>query len=462
MSSTNIEHGGQHDHQEIHLPDPSVWPLVAGVAAMLFGFALIWWSRDRSDAIAGPALGGTLILLLFAVIGWAWQDTQMRRKAAEGEQAARTGDPRYTQVLTFAIPDGQLDAARGENGILTIIDRTDLRDLSGFQDLRITVSPADVGPSQVLVETTWSGREELESYNATRQSLLDILSAHPEQVVPGSVQAFDMEVVRDTKETAFRFSIGAAAALFGAFIVGGVTLGAALSAFESDHAPAAADNGGGGGPTAPADPYRIVATDNAFDKDTLVAPPNTEVTFTLVNDGRAKHNISFYTADPAAGGEEIHLGEIIDGNGATVTETFVTPDVGEYFFQCDVHPVEMRGVFLVQEGAPAPGETGGAGGGAAAEGDVVVTAENMAFDTNRIEATAGQPITIVLVNNDSQMHNISFYTDDSASELLVPEAEGEIIRQGETATMTFTPPSPGTYYFHCDLHPQMNGQFIVN
>jgi len=460
MSSTNIDHGGAHDDQEIHLPDPSVWPLVAGIAAMLFGAALIWWSRDRSDAIAGPALGGTLILLLFAAFGWAWQDTQMRRKAAEGELAASRRNPRYTQVLTFAIPDGQLVTARGENGVLTILDNTDLRDLPGFQDLRITVSPAEIGPSQVLVETTWSGREELSSYNASRQSLLDILAAHPDQVVPGSVQAFDMEVVRDTKDFAFRFSFGAAAGLFAGFIIGGATLGAVLSALGGEETVVAEP--GGGGTVTPADPYRVVATDNAFDTDTLVAPPNTEVTYTLVNNGRAKHNISFYTADPAAGGTEIHLGAIIDGNGTTTTETFTTPGVGEYFFQCDVHPAEMRGVFRVEEGAPAPGETGGAGGGEAAEGDVVVTARDLKFDTNRIEATAGQPITITLVNNDTQMHNISFYTDDSASELLVPEAEGEIIRQGETTTLTFTPPSPGTYYFHCDLHPQMSGDFVVN
>ncbi|MCK9519703.1 MAG: cupredoxin domain-containing protein, partial [Dehalococcoidia bacterium] len=331
-------------------------------------------------------------------------------------------------------------------------------------DLRITVSPADIGPSQALVETTWSGRQELASYDATRQSLLDTLAAHPEQVVPGSVQVFDMEVVRDTKDTAFKFSLGAATALFGGLIVGGFMIGAGLAAVGGEETVIAGPGGnGGGGPAAP-DPYTIEALDGPFRFSTgrLVAPPDTEVTFTLVNNGQAKHNISFYTSDPAAGGELIHQGTIIDGGGTTSAETFTTPGVGEYFFHCDLHPDTMKGVFAVEEGAPPPGGGGGgADGGGAAEG-TVVTANNMKFDTNRIEATAGEEFTLTFENKDSVMHNISFYTDSSASEILAPGAEGEIIRSDESATMTFTPPAPGTYFFHCDLHPDMKGDFVVN
>src|SRR5690606_22112968 len=108
------------------------------------------------------------------------------------------------QVLTFAIAEGALDKARGESGVLTEIDSRDsvLRDLAGFQDLRIVVSPAETGPSQVLVETTWANREGLATYDETKDTLLDILTRHSDEVVAGSVQVFDMEVVRDTKDVA--------------------------------------------------------------------------------------------------------------------------------------------------------------------------------------------------------------------------------------------------------------------
>ncbi len=39
---------------------------------------------------------------------------------------------------------------------------------------------------------------------------------------------------------------------------------------------------------------------------------------------------------------------------------------------------------------------------------------------------------------------------------------GEIITGPAETTYTFTAPSePGTYYFQCDVHPSMNGDFIV-
>lgn len=452
--SNQVEHGG-HDEAEIHLPDPSVWPLVVGFTVFLFGAALIFWSRDRDHAFAGPLLGAALLANLFAAAGWAWQDSIMRRKAQTGEHEDERS-PRFSQVITFAIAEGQLDAARTEEGVLNVIDNADLRDLAGFQDLRIQVSPAAVGPSQVLVETTWSGRESLPTYEASRQTLLDRIGSFESQIVPGSVQVFDMDVVRDTKETAFKFSIGAAVTVFGSLALGGLMVGAALSAFQND-TPVAAGGGGGGGTPAPADPYQVIATDNKFDKATLQAPPNTEVTFTLVNNGRTKHNISFYTEE---GGDEIHAGAIIDGGGTTSAETFTTPDVGSYFFMCDLHPVEMRGTLEVTPDAPPPG--GGGGGGEAPEGGVVVTADNLEFDTNRLEATAGEEYSVVLKNEDTAPHNIAFYTDSSISEPLTPDSIGEVIRTGQESTLTFTPPAPGEYFFHCDLHPQMQGTFVVN
>ncbi|PFG74943.1 cupredoxin domain-containing protein [Tepidiforma thermophila] len=336
------------EHHDVHLPDPSIWPLVVGVAALFLGAALIYWSRVDDKTFAGPLLGAAIVSALIAVFGWAYEDGQMRKKAAMGGhgQAAPT---RYTQVVTFALAEGKLEQAR-KSGIIHDLESSDnqLRDLDGFQDLRIIVSPAATGPSQVLVETTWSDREGLATYEETRQTMLDIIARHTDEVVPGTVQVFDMEVIRDTKDVTFRFGTGAAFTVIAGLMLGGFMVGAGLNLFASE------STGTGGGAPAPTpvdNPFRVIATDNKFDKKEIVAGPNAEITITLVNRGRAKHNIHFYDrkgGQTLAPGAE---GAIIDG-GMETKVTFVTPGPGEYYFVCDLHPDQMDGIFRVVEGGP--------------------------------------------------------------------------------------------------------------
>ncbi len=245
MDHSDNQHG-EHSGTP-HLPDPSIWPLVAGFAAFVLGAALIFYSRDRNANFAGPLLGAAALIALIAGCGWAYEDGRMKRKAEAGDHS-KGRDARFTQVVTFAIAEGQYVASRGETGIISLLEGTDnnLRDLDGFQDMRVIVSPAENGPSQVLVETTWADREGLASYEETRTTMIDLLALHTEEVVPGSVQVFDMEVVRDTKDTSFNFGTGALVSTFGALIVGGFMVGAGLNLFGSDSAGVAA----GGEPTA--------------------------------------------------------------------------------------------------------------------------------------------------------------------------------------------------------------------
>lgn len=456
--STNADHGAHDEHAEVHLPDPSIWPLVVGVACALVGAGIIFYSRDRDNHLAGAALAGSLIFAVIAAAGWAFQDTVMRRKAASGDHSGER-IVRYNQVVTFAIAEGQLDPARSATGVLSAIERSDLRNLAGFQDLRIQASPAATGPSQVIVETTWSGRDTLETYDGTRQSLLDTIAAHEDQVVPGSVQVFDMEVLRDTKDTSFRFGLGAAASIFGGLIVGGFMLGAGLTAFQSE-----SSGGGGPAPTAaPADPYLVRAVPTLrFATDSLQAPPNTEVTFTLQNDDTAPHNLSFYPteADRESQSNEFVKGDIIAA-GATGKITFTTPDAGTYYFHCDLHP-QMAGTLTVSADAPPPGGAPAPGGDGQTGGNTINATDNK-FDLEELTATVGQPYTITLVNKGNLPHNIAFYDKEgNDKKLLVPEAQGAVLTAGKSEELTFTPPAAGTFYFQCDVHPtEMNGKFIV-
>ena len=366
------EHGGHDAHAGagVHLPDPSIWPFAAGLASMLLVAALVWWARvEDQRGLSGPLLGASVALTLFSVAGWGYEDGRMRQKAREHEERERAA-ARRTQVVTFAIAEGQLEAATGEDGVIAAIQarHDDLRAAPGFEDLRINVSPAADGPSQVIVETTWSSADELAAFEETERAILDLLARHPDEVAAGSLQTFDMQVVRDTKDTSVRYSMGMAVTLLGALLVGGFAVGAGLTLFASEGE--ASEGGGAAGPVE-LGPFAGTITIQAsvFDYTEIVAPPGAELTFVLDNqDDSVAHNIVFYAGDTAGDGPVLTgCSAGCDGDdGGVRTElatgivqhefTFTTPPPGRYAFWCDVHPDTMLGALVVEEGAPVPGE----------------------------------------------------------------------------------------------------------
>ena len=363
MDHTDSSHGGDHGGG-IHLPDPSIWPLIVGLTFAIVGVALIYYSRDPDASFSGPLLGAAAIIALVAGCGWAYEDGRMKRKAEEGLLGHGERDARYTQVVTFGIAEGQYLASRGENGIISLLEGTDntLRDLDGFQDLRVIASPAESGVSQVLVETTWADREGLATYDETRTTMLDLLAQNPDQVVPGSVQVFDMEVVRDTKDTSFNFGTGAMVGTFASLIVGGFMIGAGLTLFESDHAGGT----GGGGEPVPADAGdTIVARNTKFTTNEITAPPNTVVTLKFDNkDASPPHNVEIFAGSQAsgplltgctAGCEGDEVATPLGGGPEVIEFTFTTPAAGDYAFHCLAHPTQMTGTLHIVEGAPVPG-----------------------------------------------------------------------------------------------------------
>lgn len=99
--------------------------------------------------------------------------------------------------------------------------------------------------------------------------------------------------------------------------------------------------------------------------------------------------------------------------------------------------------------------TNGEGNGASA--DLAITAADMAFDTDTLTAPAGEEIVVTFTNNDTVPHNFSVYTEEGGEAI----ATGDIINEGETDEVELGTLEPGTYYFVCDLHPEMNGSFVV-
>lgn len=84
---------------------------------------------------------------------------------------------------------------------------------------------------------------------------------------------------------------------------------------------------------------------NQFDTDEIRVPAGEPVTLTADNqDGTIPHNWALYTDDTRS--ELIVATEIC--SACTETITFDPPPPGEYFFICDVHPVQMTGTFIVE------------------------------------------------------------------------------------------------------------------
>ena len=89
---------------------------------------------------------------------------------------------------------------------------------------------------------------------------------------------------------------------------------------------------------------------------------------------------------------------------------------------------------------------------------LTITAKDLVFSTDTLEAPADEPFQIAFDNQESAPHNVAIYRDSSATEKVF----GEDPFSGPAA-VTYDVPAlaPGTYFFRCDVHPEMSGQLIV-
>ena len=89
---------------------------------------------------------------------------------------------------------------------------------------------------------------------------------------------------------------------------------------------------------------------------------------------------------------------------------------------------------------------------------IEVSAADLAFDTKTLELAADG--TVIEFNNaDSQPHNIAIFPGSDATG--EPLFKGEIIQAGASGTYQVPAIEAGERYFHCDVHPNMNGKAVV-
>ena len=89
---------------------------------------------------------------------------------------------------------------------------------------------------------------------------------------------------------------------------------------------------------------------------------------------------------------------------------------------------------------------------------LTIAAKDLAFSTNTLSAPADEPFQIAFDNQEGAPHNVAIYDDSSAAEKVF----GEDPFSGP-AVVVYEVPSlaAGTYFFRCDVHPDMSGQLTA-
>lgn len=89
---------------------------------------------------------------------------------------------------------------------------------------------------------------------------------------------------------------------------------------------------------------------------------------------------------------------------------------------------------------------------------VTITARDLAFSTRTLSAPADAPFQIAFDNQESAPHNVAIYRDSSATERIF----GSDPFSGPAVVAYDVPAlAAGTYYFRCDVHPDMAGELSV-
>ncbi len=206
----------------------------------------------------------------------------------------------------------------------------------------------------------------------------------------------------------------------------------------------------------------VAAQGLQFDTDRVGLPAGAPSTIHFENnDPGIQHNIAIFTDSSLA--TNLFRGEIV--TGPTAVDYRIPPlEAGTYYFHCDVHPT-MSGTVVVKAaggGGPPPTSTpatGGGGGGGGTANPSTVTAQGLAFSTAEIKLPPNAPSTIHFENKDAGVsHDIAIYTDSSLGTNLF---RGQIITGPASIDYSIPPLQPGTYYFHCDVHPTMHGSVTV-
>jgi plastocyanin len=208
-------------------------------------------------------------------------------------------------------------------------------------------------------------------------------------------------------------------------------------------------------PSGPSMPHSNVIDigNETFQPDNLTVPVNTTVTWVNQNG----------PIEVVAEDGMFDSGQLYDGY--EYNHTFLQPGVYDYHSKGDPS-LSGRIVVTYANGSmpaytPVPvQQTVTVAASTTGDATIGLVAKNIAFNTSTITVPAGARVTVSFDNQDKGVpHNFAVYETRAAKKSIF---QGKIITGLAKIAYTFTAPSkPGNYYFQCDVHPSMNGQFIV-
>lgn len=85
---------------------------------------------------------------------------------------------------------------------------------------------------------------------------------------------------------------------------------------------------------------------------------------------------------------------------------------------------------------------------------VNLAAQSIAFDQKELSVPAGREFKLVFNNKDPVPHNVAILKSQGSTEVLFREPP---FAGPKSLTSTVKPIPAGSYYFQCDVHPNMNG-----
>ena len=259
------------------------------------------------------------------------------------------------------------------------------------------------------------------------------------------IVAFSIMVVAGVAASRTRGAASSLASMVG--VIAGVAMlagGIALLAFGAGEEEAPDGEG-------PAVVIALLAEDIAFDQTSFRVPAGEPFAIDFDSrDAGIQHNVQIFD-NPDFAGSPLFAGDPLITGPDEVTYKVSPLEAGTYYFNCVVHP-QMQGTIEVREGPP-----GGGGGGGGPTVDLA--AQGIQFDTGTIDLPANTPSTIHFENRDPVPHNVAIFTDDTLANVLF---QGDLVTGPDVIDYPIPPLEPGTYYFHCDVHPSMNGTVGVS
>jgi plastocyanin len=88
-----------------------------------------------------------------------------------------------------------------------------------------------------------------------------------------------------------------------------------------------------------------------------------------------------------------------------------------------------------------------------------IEAQNLHFDRDCLAAPANESFTLTLDNQENGIpHNVSIYANGQEADALF---KGDTVTGVQSTLYRVQGLAAGTYYFQCDVHPEMNGALVV-